>query len=166
MDEQALREGWAKKAADHVVGCGTRSRQHRATWGVWATVTAVLTVLGVGGAALASASLLSDAEEGSTLRLVGGWLGVVAAIASALNVWTVSQTNAHKKGRDGFAALRSRFADFAILTSRAEAFEKVRSDWENLTAQREQVQADSPEPPRWPSGLVDWFDRRRDRARP
>src|SRR3954454_2874651 len=121
-DQAKLREGWGGKAAQHTVGCGCRSRQHRVMWGAWAAIAFVLTILGVCGAALASAGLFSDAKKGGTLAELGAWLGAVAAAAAALNLWVAPQVKTHKIARDGFAALVSRFDDFARVTAVAEAF--------------------------------------------
>lgn len=157
-DQEMLRNGWGSKAGDHVVGCGCRSRQHRLMWGAWSTAAAVLALLGVGGAALASASLFAAAGEGTTAAEVGAWLGAVAAVAAGLNAWVAPQVKTHKAARDGFAQLVSRFDDFSKITVKGEGFARVRADWEALTTRRDELQDGSPEPPVW----AKWWTGKRD----
>lgn len=149
-DADALVRKLKRLAGNQFVGADRRSQEHWVSsvrWGFahrgFATAAAVLS-------AVAGASIFSDAQ--------GGWrvaAGVVALIASALAAVEATLkggelAESHKRGYDGFTALRTKWLQYQNFTCDSGlAPDELVSRFEALVNERDELSKQVPVPGFW-----------------
>ena len=142
----------ARLAGNSAIGCRERSKEHLVAARRWERGAIYLTVGTALASAFAGTSILANADGGALLTVAGVLALLAAGLQAAASALRPQEIVAgHKRGADGFAALRTQFNRLRYVAANDpdKTLEDMDAEFQALLRERDALAAEVPAVPEW-----------------